>query len=68
MLESLRTAHKNTYLQRSASQKQSALGIEIDESLPPLALKVLNVMRLSKKGGAIDLIQSLQANYIRNFI
>jgi len=55
------TAIKNTYLQRSTSQKQSALGIKIDESLPPLAFKVFDVMRLAMKGGAIDLVFARKA-------
>ncbi len=50
-----KNAHEITYLQWSASQKQSALGIKIDESLPPLAFKVFDVVCLFMKVESIHL-------------
>jgi len=35
-------------LERGASQQQAALGIEPEEGLPPLALKVLDILGLVK--------------------
>ena len=57
---------QKTYLQWSASQKQSALGVEIDKGLPPLAFKVFDIVCLlmEEEGIHLDFILEISETFV----